>query len=56
MTVEMAARRIIRGIERQQSSSTYSWTRPLVLARAIAPQNARACGPVKTLLMRSDTV
>ena len=39
MTVEVAARRIIRGIEREQFLVyTHGWTRLLVLARAIAPQ------------------
>jgi NAD(P)-dependent dehydrogenase (short-subunit alcohol dehydrogenase family) len=39
ITVEMAAQRIIRGIEREQFLVyTHSWTRLLVLARAIAPQ------------------
>jgi NAD(P)-dependent dehydrogenase (short-subunit alcohol dehydrogenase family) len=39
MTVEVAAQRIIRGIEREQFLVyTHGWTRLLVLARAIAPQ------------------
>ena len=39
MSVEMAAQRIIHGIEREQFLVyTHSWTRLLVLARAIAPQ------------------
>ena len=39
MTVEVAARRIIHGIEREQFLVyTHRWTRLLVLARAIAPQ------------------
>jgi hypothetical protein len=37
--VEVAAQRIIRGIEREQFLVyTHGWTRLLVLARAIAPQ------------------
>jgi NAD(P)-dependent dehydrogenase (short-subunit alcohol dehydrogenase family) len=39
MTAEVAAQRIIRGIEREQFLVyTHGWTRLLVLARAIAPQ------------------
>jgi NAD(P)-dependent dehydrogenase (short-subunit alcohol dehydrogenase family) len=39
MTAEMAAQRIIRGIEREQFLVyTHGWTHLLVLARAIAPQ------------------
>jgi NAD(P)-dependent dehydrogenase (short-subunit alcohol dehydrogenase family) len=39
MAVEVAAQRIIRGIEREQFLVyTHGWTRLLVLARAIAPQ------------------
>jgi NAD(P)-dependent dehydrogenase (short-subunit alcohol dehydrogenase family) len=39
ITVERAAQRIIRGIEREQFLVyTHSWTHLLVLARAIAPQ------------------
>jgi NAD(P)-dependent dehydrogenase (short-subunit alcohol dehydrogenase family) len=39
MTAEVAARRIIRGVEREQFLVyTHGWTRLLVLARAIAPQ------------------
>jgi len=39
MTAEMAALRVIRGIEREQFLVyTHGWTRLLVLARAIAPQ------------------
>jgi hypothetical protein len=39
MTMEVAARRIIRGLEREQFLVyTHGWTRLLVLARALAPQ------------------